>query len=204
MKRSGKRKRPNCALRIPHHMGHWPLVPALAYLLTFSAYGMHLPGSEKGWVDAQHRMSNPRRKVYWSGHLRSQTNHLGGTSVCLHISPVVRPRGPRPNDSRARRDRWRYSSRAYAFRFQGLCHSSTSPCFSRYAAPPVLGPSREYALSPKPVVGRLRFPLSFSVNYRLTCAPRSPTHQNVLQATRNGCARRITSDGLPLFTTTKI
>ena len=51
-------------------------MPALAYLLTFSTYATHLPGSEKGWVDAQHcipgspmLVSNPRRKAYWQVHL---------------------------------------------------------------------------------------------------------------------------------------
>jgi hypothetical protein len=29
-------------------------VPALGYLLTFSSYGTHLPGSEKGSVDREH------------------------------------------------------------------------------------------------------------------------------------------------------
>ncbi|MGH9621680.1 MAG: transposase [Bryobacteraceae bacterium] len=49
----------------------------MAYLLTFSAYGTHLPGSEKGWVDAQHRMygspilaPNPTREAYWGEHLK--------------------------------------------------------------------------------------------------------------------------------------
>jgi hypothetical protein len=48
----------------------------LAYLLTFSTYGTHLPGSEKGWVDAQHclagspmRSHNPSREAYWRSHL---------------------------------------------------------------------------------------------------------------------------------------
>lgn len=31
-------------------------MPLVAYLLTFSTYGTHLPGSESGWVDAQHRL----------------------------------------------------------------------------------------------------------------------------------------------------
>ena len=45
---------------------------ALAYLLTFSTYGTHLPGSEKGWVDARHRTpgtpmltANHEREAYW-------------------------------------------------------------------------------------------------------------------------------------------
>jgi REP element-mobilizing transposase RayT len=51
-------------------------VPALAYLLTFSTYGTHLPGSEKGWVDPQHCLpgspmlaANPAREAYWRAHL---------------------------------------------------------------------------------------------------------------------------------------
>jgi hypothetical protein len=50
---------------------------ALAYLLTFSTYGTHLPGSEKGWVDAQHcipgspmRPHDPDREVYWRSRLK--------------------------------------------------------------------------------------------------------------------------------------
>jgi REP element-mobilizing transposase RayT len=35
-------------------------MPALAYLLTFSTCGTLLPGSEKGWVDAQHSPLNLR------------------------------------------------------------------------------------------------------------------------------------------------
>lgn len=49
---------------------------ALAYLLTFSTYGTHLPGSEKGWVDIQHGTPgspmmafNPSRQTWWSAHL---------------------------------------------------------------------------------------------------------------------------------------
>lgn len=51
-------------------------MPALAYFLTFSAYGTRLPGSEKGWVDAQHSAygspslpGNHRRNAYWEAHL---------------------------------------------------------------------------------------------------------------------------------------
>jgi len=59
----------------------WPTgtkgVGALAYLLTFSTYGTHLPGSEKGWVDEKHRAfggpvmaGNPLREAYWRMHLK--------------------------------------------------------------------------------------------------------------------------------------
>lgn len=51
-------------------------MPPLAYLLTFSTYGTHLPGSEKGWVDAQHcipgspmRSHHPTRESYWRSRL---------------------------------------------------------------------------------------------------------------------------------------
>jgi hypothetical protein len=51
-------------------------VSVLAYLLTFSTYGTHLPGSEKGWVDWQHRIpgsplrtGNPQRETYWRSRL---------------------------------------------------------------------------------------------------------------------------------------
>jgi len=54
-------------------------MPARAYLLTFSTYGTHLPGAEKGWVDAQHCIpgspllgSNPRREAYWREHLHEK------------------------------------------------------------------------------------------------------------------------------------
>jgi hypothetical protein len=32
------------------------MAPPLAYFIIFSSYGTHLPGSEKGWVDAKHSM----------------------------------------------------------------------------------------------------------------------------------------------------
>lgn len=48
----------------------------LAYLLTFSTYGAHLPGSEKGSVDAQYSRAcspmlpfNPKRQAWWQAHL---------------------------------------------------------------------------------------------------------------------------------------
>lgn len=49
----------------------------MAYLLTFSTYGTHLPGSDKGWVDVQHCIyaspmlaPNPNRHAYWTAHLK--------------------------------------------------------------------------------------------------------------------------------------
>ena len=54
-------------------------MPALAYLLTFSTYGAHLPGSEKGSVDAQHCVPgspllapNPSREAWWRAHLKER------------------------------------------------------------------------------------------------------------------------------------
>ena len=48
----------------------------MAYLLTFSTYGTHLPGSEKGWVDAQHSVvgspvlpPDPDLEAYWQSCL---------------------------------------------------------------------------------------------------------------------------------------
>ncbi|MGH9584624.1 MAG: hypothetical protein ACRD4O_17015 [Bryobacteraceae bacterium] len=48
----------------------------MAYLLMFSTYGTHLPGSKNGWVDAQHcipcspmRPYNPKRESYWRSRL---------------------------------------------------------------------------------------------------------------------------------------
>lgn len=62
--------------RCGNSVAHCFFVPALAYLLTFSTYGTHLPGSEKGWVDAQHSRacspmlpSNPKRQAWWRAHL---------------------------------------------------------------------------------------------------------------------------------------
>lgn len=86
-------------------------VPPLAYLLTFSTYGTHLPGSEKGWVDAQHRVPgspvrarDADREAFWRLRLSEtplvldQENrqlvlrvvltvcaHRGWTSHALHV-----------------------------------------------------------------------------------------------------------------------
>lgn len=47
-------------------------MPPLAYFLTFCTYGTHLPGSEKGWVNAQHSIPGspllppqPERETHW-------------------------------------------------------------------------------------------------------------------------------------------
>lgn len=88
-------------MRAPNRNCYWLLVPALAYLLTFSTYGTHLPGSEKGWIDAQHCVPgspmlapNPRRQAYWRVHLNEspwmlhpEAQHLtlkALRSVCAH------------------------------------------------------------------------------------------------------------------------
>ena len=51
-------------------------MPLVAYLLTFSTYGTHLPGSENGWIDGQHRIPgspllepNPVLESYWRSRL---------------------------------------------------------------------------------------------------------------------------------------
>jgi hypothetical protein len=49
----------------------------LAYFITFSTYGTHLPGSDKGWVDKRHRIpgspvliGNERMAGYWEARLK--------------------------------------------------------------------------------------------------------------------------------------
>jgi hypothetical protein len=76
-------------------------MPPLAYLLTFSTYGTHLPGSEKGWIDRGRNAyaspiseANPIRKAYWQAHLNECPWRLDAdarritlraiTSVCQH------------------------------------------------------------------------------------------------------------------------
>lgn len=73
----------------------------LAYMLTFSTYGTHLPGSEKGWVDAQHSRAgspilpfNAERQAWWREHLKEKPWILNEQarqvrleairSVCVH------------------------------------------------------------------------------------------------------------------------
>ncbi|MGA8030261.1 MAG: hypothetical protein WB992_24220 [Bryobacteraceae bacterium] len=63
----------------------------LAYFLTFASYGTHLPGSEKGWVDIQHRTpgsplraGNTRHESYW----RSRLNETPWT-LDAHIRETV-------------------------------------------------------------------------------------------------------------------
>ena len=82
-------------------MSHSIAVPALAYLFTFSTYGTHLPGSRKGWVDAQHsipgspmRPYNPKREEFWRSRLKehpwimdSEVRHVALNAllaVCRH------------------------------------------------------------------------------------------------------------------------
>ena len=76
-------------------------MPPVAYLLTFSTYGTHLPGSGKGWVDAQRSVPgspmlthNRRREEYWRSHLKETPFLLDSiareialqviTEVCSH------------------------------------------------------------------------------------------------------------------------
>jgi hypothetical protein len=77
---------------------------------------------------------------------RGPTYHPGSASVCAQPSPMACTRSPCPVNSRPRCNRWKYSSRAYALRSQGLCQSRASPCFPRNSAPPVWGSSRERTL----------------------------------------------------------
>ena len=71
-------------------------MPALAYLLTFSTYGTHLPGSEKGWVDAQHRLSgsplrshNPSRETYWRSRLKESPWTLESQARLLTLQAIL-------------------------------------------------------------------------------------------------------------------
>jgi hypothetical protein len=60
LKGSRKRKRPNLdGESLTSVWGLHLYMPTLAFFLTFSSYGTHIPGSEKGWVTAQ-------RNVYGS------------------------------------------------------------------------------------------------------------------------------------------
>lgn len=71
-------------------------MPVLAYLLTFSTYGTHLPGSEKGWVDVQHctvgspvLASNPMRQAWWRAHLNEPPWTLDPESRRLTLETVL-------------------------------------------------------------------------------------------------------------------
>jgi REP element-mobilizing transposase RayT len=84
------------ALRARLRIRHSITVSALAYLLTFSTYGTHLPGSEKGWVDAQHRMPgspmlspDPDRETYWRAHLSEAPWVLDGEARVLTLHAIL-------------------------------------------------------------------------------------------------------------------
>lgn len=69
---------------------------ALAYLLTFSTYGTHLPGSAKGWVDAQHRIPgspvcapDPRVEGYWKSRLNETPWVLDYDARRLTLQTIV-------------------------------------------------------------------------------------------------------------------
>jgi hypothetical protein len=71
-------------------------VPPLAYLLTFSTYGTHLPGSEKGWVDAQHRIpgsparaADAGREAYWRSRLSETPLILDCATRLLVLQAVL-------------------------------------------------------------------------------------------------------------------
>lgn len=66
----------------------------LAYLLTFATYDTHLPGSEKGWVDAQHCIPGspvlppePGRERYWRSRLNEAPWFLDhdGREIMLQV-----------------------------------------------------------------------------------------------------------------------
>jgi hypothetical protein len=71
-------------------------MPLQGYLLTFSTYGTHLPGSEKGWVDAQHCIpgsrllaSNPMRQAWWGAHLNEEPWTLDPESRRLTLEAML-------------------------------------------------------------------------------------------------------------------
>jgi hypothetical protein len=71
-------------------------VPALGYLLSFSTYGTHLPGSQKDWVDAQHclpnsplRYHNPSRETYWKSRLSESPYLLDRETRSLVLDAIL-------------------------------------------------------------------------------------------------------------------
>lgn len=70
-------------------------MPPLAYFLTFSTYGTHLPGSGKGWVDAEHAVhgtpvlaSNPKRTAYWEAHLRENSWSMDADARSIALEAI--------------------------------------------------------------------------------------------------------------------
>jgi len=68
----------------------------LAYFLTFSTYGTHLPGSEKGWVDAKHcifgtptLVSKPDREEFWRSRLLEPPCILDGEARLLTLDAIL-------------------------------------------------------------------------------------------------------------------
>jgi REP element-mobilizing transposase RayT len=68
----------------------------LAYLLTFSTYGSHLPGSDKGWVDIQHclpgspvRPHNPSLEAYWRSRLNESRWVLDREARLLTLEVIL-------------------------------------------------------------------------------------------------------------------
>ena len=81
------------ATLLEHSVG----VVALAYLLTFSTYGTHLPGSEKGWVDAKRcsvvgspiRQYDFRREEYWRSRLNEHPYVLDSQARLLTLEAIL-------------------------------------------------------------------------------------------------------------------
>jgi REP element-mobilizing transposase RayT len=71
-------------------------VPLLGYLLTFSTYGTHLTGSEKGSVDRDHchpatpiLPRDPKRESYWREHLNESPFLLNEGSRSCALSAIL-------------------------------------------------------------------------------------------------------------------
>jgi hypothetical protein len=71
--------------------------PPLAYLLTFSTYGTHLPGSDKGWVDDQHsvrgmplRPHDPKLQAHWRLHINEPPWVLDRETRLLMLEVILK------------------------------------------------------------------------------------------------------------------
>jgi hypothetical protein len=69
---------------------------ALAYLLTFTTYGIHLPGSEKGAVNIKHCIPgspmlkfDPGRKTHWRSRLIDPPWVLDGEARHLTLQAIL-------------------------------------------------------------------------------------------------------------------
>jgi hypothetical protein len=134
----------------------------MAYLLIFCAYGTHLPGSGKGWVDGRHsvpgspvRAHDPEREVYWrlrlneipfllgEGARAGVTGHPDGMlSSWMDNTRRACPQYPRPRGTY-----WEYGTEKDAFRFESLRHPRAPIRSDRNTATPLLGGTWEHAVS---------------------------------------------------------